>query len=126
MNALKNAGILHNNIKRALFDNFILKPGHEHLLQHYLIACTVHSFNIDHVINAFHFHLNNGLSFSQLFRLDPLWADFFKENTFPSGQSKDNRFGVDQHFAFAIQYIKNTHGCNLDDAIQLFLSNGTI
>ena len=39
-NILHNNGLYHNNVKRALFDNYIQKNGNENLLQDWLIICS--------------------------------------------------------------------------------------
>ncbi len=118
MKSLHTFGIYHNNIKRALFDNFLLQPGHEHFLQDFLIFCSIHDINrITHVIKAFEFTLNGGYTYAKLFQLNNQWADFFKENAWPCGIRKynDNRLGVNAESANNV--MRYYTGGNLDNAI---------
>lgn len=117
---LHKYGIYHNNVKRALFDNFITKQGNEHYLQKFLIFCsTLNHYYITDIIRDFEFTLNDGLTYKQLFLLHPDWKIYFHENTDIFGYPKDNRIGVQKQTAHTVmRLLQNTNG-NLDKAIQL-------
>jgi len=116
MKSLHQFGIYHNNIKRALFDNFILQPGHEHYLQEFLIYCYTLDDRINRVIRAFEFTLAGGYTYAQLFNVHPGWHDFFKENAYISGipKSGDDRLGVNQE---TVNKVMRHYTDNLEEAI---------
>jgi hypothetical protein len=118
MKILHEYGIYHNNIKRALFDNFLLQPGHEHYLQDFLIFCCVEDKGkLNRIIRAFEFTLTGGMTYAQLFRVDKEWIGFYAENAWECGIPKatDNRLGVSSDAVNAI--MRNKHKGGLEDAI---------
>ena len=126
MRELLKFGIYHNNVKRALFDNFLTQPGHEHYLQDFLICCT-HSqkHRLLKIINAFEFTLLGGITYAQLFKLHSDWHAFFAENAWISGipRSGDDRFGSDAATAHDVMRTYNIGGMDLDQAIAIAFDN---
>lgn len=118
MRQLHKYGIYHNNVKRALFDNFLLQPGHEHYLQEYLIFCSSLSelHRLHKVIRAFEFTLQGGYTYGQLFNVHEDWYHFFKENAWLPGipKSCDNRLGVDRS---VVDNIMRYYNGDLETAI---------
>lgn len=130
MKSLHKYGIYHNNIKRALFDNFLLQPGHEHYLQEFLIYCCVEDRSVDQqrlkrIIRAFEFTLSGGMTYAQLFRIDQEWIDFFTENAWNCGipKASDARLGVSTETVNNI--MRNNHGHGLENAIILTMDQTT-
>lgn len=122
MKSLHKYGIYHNNIKRALFDNFLLQPEHSHFLQQFLIFCYTQDDRIHGIIKAFEFTLNGGYTYAQLFHILPAWHDFFKENAEPSGIpiNNEDRVGTDrQDTDHVMRCYYSTDIRNLDNAIVL-------
>lgn len=123
MRSLHKYGIYHNNIKRALFDNFLLQPGHEHYLQDYLVYCSClrEKSRINKVIRAFEFTLNGGYTYGQLFVINNNWYDFFKENAWVTGipRNYDNRLGVERSVVDNVMrhYYSESNSDGLDGAI---------
>lgn len=110
-------GIYHNNVKRTLFDNFLLKRGNEHHLQKFFIFChTLDHKWIEQLIREFEFTLNDGITYKQLIQLHPEWAKYFKENIDKFGYPTDNRIGVKKSTAHKVMrfYVDD-----LDKAMQL-------
>lgn len=118
MRSLHQYGIYHNNIKRALFDNFLLQPGHEHFLQDYLIYCSgLDQKRIQGIVKAFEFTLHGGYTYGRLFQIHHGWKDFFKENAWHCGIARqdDIRIGVDSIMVDKVMRLYTTG--DLDNAI---------
>jgi hypothetical protein len=120
MKSLHKYGIYHNSIKRALFDNFLLQPGHEHYMQEFLVYCCVEDKRrLKRIVHAFEFTLSGGMTYAQLFHIDQEWIDFFTENAWHCGIPKegDARLGVSTDVVNNI--MRHNHGHGLENAIIL-------
>lgn len=120
MKTLHKYGIYHNNIKRALFDNFLLQPGHEHYLQDFLIVCCAEDRKrLDRVIRAFEFTLSGGMTYARLFNVDREWTSFFSENAWECGipRESDSRVGVSTDVVNKVMRNKITGPGGLEEAI---------
>lgn len=117
MKLLHKYGIYHNNIKRALFDNFLFQPGHEHFLQDFLIfCCSSEQQRLQNIIKAFEFTIKGNYTYGRLFRIHPGWKEFFVENAWSCGIAKEgeNRLGVS---AKVVDNVMRHFKGDLDSAI---------
>jgi len=121
-----NSGLYSNNIRRLLFDNFLTAAENSVYLQLYYLLCSGYVAGTElkqkfqQLTRAFDFVISGNYIYTTLFKLDPAWREFFKENAYPSGQNRlsEKRLGVDRHHVDRVHRIKNTgEGCNLEDAI---------
>lgn len=114
-NLLQRRGISHGTHKYRQLIAFLNDPVNAPYLQLYYLLCTGY-LNIrdieertEDLLSELEFVTGHNYTYRALFRLDPEWYAFFKENAYPTGQRRcksDSRRGVDKIRVDSIMTLK--------------------
>jgi hypothetical protein len=102
---LKKHDIFHGSDRYSRLRDFLLNEKNSVFLQSFMIMCSGAlnerelKIRLEEIIKDAEFP---GITFRELFSMDPEWVDYFSENAYPlpSGQPRigDQRMGVDRSY----------------------------
>jgi len=121
-----HSGITVGAEKYKDFMMFLEDPANTHYLQFFFILCSgkygfpeAHDRIVD-MIKELEFQHDN-YSYSQLFRINEQWYEFFKENAVPTGQRRstdDLRRGVDKKYVDDVSLLNERLNLSIDESIR--------